>query len=824
MHFSAAPGLREILAIVVALACMTAAPVSAQSIAGRVVLTDTTTGVGGAIVVATDSAGASVRALTNPRGRFSLRVPHTGRYDVQLLRIGYRPTKVPALLVASASEPTIVTLVAESSRILLSAMNVRSTSACRVQPDSGQLVARVWEEARKAMLASQLRADDQANGAEYIGEWMEYDRTMDSTGRIVRQQRVQSVRHPTRHVFKSLTADSLARAGYVVQDNSGIAFYAPDAEALLSESFVLTHCFRISESRDRDTTVIGVRFEPTRTRSGVHDIEGTLWVDRNSAELRTLEFRYTNFPPVADDVAGGGHVDFRRLSGGQWIIEAWAARFPVLGPRDRTNRAGTSRTVFAADNLVVRSLQQTGGEVARMLVGDSALLVREAAATRIQLVSRDPNVSVADATILLHGTDYNTATGPNGTARIGPLPAGRYIASVFIPQLDSLGAPPLQFEVVAQLGARVDSLELPRASVMLANVCPRSATDSGTAMLRGTVRDKDGKVLQHVPVAVQYQKVDARALKIGLVGWTYHTLTDSTNARGRWQMCGVPHETDLVISAESEAGLDRRRFRIADARMFDVVDLELRPDSSALRAVDSLARASVEFVVTSDSGAALPGVTLDVTMPDGVERTFVTVQSGRVLLPKSQTGRATVRARALGYASGLVTFVVAEGRNTAPIVLSRVAAPSLDTVRVVGGRSVSARLDGFETRRLNREASRSIARDEIERRSPVSAWQMLMDVPSIRVSPYGGGTYAMSARGKSPSLLDPGAPCPMQVAVDGTLLVPRDEHGINLNDLPPPSQIHGIEVFAGAARIPLQFGGSGDNKWCGLIAIWTRDR
>ena len=142
----------------------------------------------------------------------------------------------------------------------------------------------------------------------------------------------------------------------------------------------------------------------------------------------------------------------------------------------------------------------------------------------------------------------------------------------------------------------------------------------------------------------------------------------------------------------------------------------------------------------------------------------------------------------------------------------------------VGGRRVSSRLDGFETRRLNREASRSIGRDEIERRGAVNAWPLLMDVPSVRVLPSGSGMYAISGRGKLPTLLDPGAPCPMQVAVYGTLLVPRDEHGVNLNDLPPPSQIHGIEVFAGAARIPLQFGGSGNNKWCGLILIWTRDR
>ena len=41
-------------------------------------------------------------------------------------------------------------------------------------------------------------------------------------------------------------------------------------------------------------------------------------------------------------------------------------------------------------------------------------------------------------------------------------------------------------------------------------------------------------------------------------------------------------------------------------------------------------------------------------------------------------------------------------------------------------------------------------------------------------------------------------------------------------NLPPPDQIHGIEVFAGPASIPPQYNGAANDKMCGLIAIWTR--
>ena len=44
----------------------------------------------------------------------------------------------------------------------------------------------------------------------------------------------------------------------------------------------------------------------------------------------------------------------------------------------------------------------------------------------------------------------------------------------------------------------------------------------------------------------------------------------------------------------------------------------------------------------------------------------------------------------------------------------------------------------------------------------------------------------------------------------------------NLKDLPSPDAIYGIEVFAGPASIPLQYGGSGRDKWCGLVVVWTK--
>jgi outer membrane receptor for ferrienterochelin and colicin len=165
-----------------------------------------------------------------------------------------------------------------------------------------------------------------------------------------------------------------------------------------------------------------------------------------------------------------------------------------------------------------------------------------------------------------------------------------------------------------------------------------------------------------------------------------------------------------------------------------------------------------------------------------------------------------------------------------PVILSAANLPQLDTVRIVGNeRKATGRLDEFETRRLNAAATRSITRAEIQARNPVDAWQMITNVPSVKIAEQGGLVIARSMRVETVSLNKKSdKPCYMRAMVDGVLL-PEDASvdgsanmATNLANLPAPDQIHGIEVFAGPASIPAQYGGSGTNKWCGLIAVWTR--
>ena len=97
---------------------------------------------------------------------------------------------------------------------------------------------------------------------------------------------------------------------------------------------------------------------------------------------------------------------------------------------------------------------------------------------------------------------------------------------------------------------------------------------------------------------------------------------------------------------------------------------------------------------------------------------------------------------------------------------------------------------------------------------------MLTQVQGVTVTDRDNMVVATSRRGIVTS--SGNDPCFLRIIVDGVALNASSGGGVDLRQLPPPDQVHSIEVFSGAASIPIQYGGTGQGKFCGLIAIWTR--
>lgn len=798
------------------------ATLSAQTLVGRVVLPDSTTPVAGAIVVATSVTGVQTRTLTSASGFFQLRLPHAGTVSTEVLRIGFRPSGGPSVAIGG-TETRTVTLIAHSLPVSLAAVTVTGATTCRIRPDSGLAVAQLWEEARKAMLATTLRSDGRA----LTGTRMVYERTIDSTGRVIRDQRVQREEHSTQRVFQSLPADSLARVGYVVPDPSGLSYYAPDPEVLLSEPFSDDHCFALAPSPADSAALVRIAFTPARRERGRYDIAGTVWIDRASAELRAVDFRYADLPGASETAPGGGRVEFVRLPSGAWFVSTWHAQLPVFAPASRPGAPGTRGGRVGAVPLVLRAVHETGGDVSRVTQGDSLLYARELPMVRVQVVSGDAAVPASGVTIALAGTNVTAVSAANGMVHLGPLPAGRYAGAVTHPALDSIDAPPLTRPFLARREAVIDTLVLPSLATLLRSVCPSVEETAGSAMLRGTVRDSAGAPTREATVTVRYLRVDGRSAASNAIRWNEETRRATTDALGHWRVCGVPRATDLAVevaNARGDAGA-RQRLRIDPVRMVATSDLVLTANAAADSASGAPSRPALRLLVTTADSTPLPEVTLDITdQPDAQRertRTIVTNLLGIATVPDVGPGPVTVSARRIGYQAGRVSFAMADSTADVRMVLSPTAAPLLDTMRIAA-RRLPGRFDAFEARRVSRATTATITRTDIDRRRPVQTWQLLTRISFVRITASALGVFAASGRGDTPSLIEPGKACPMQILIDGVRLSPADGSEVDLNQLPPPDAIHGIEVFAGAARLPLEFGGAGANKWCGAIAIWTR--
>jgi hypothetical protein len=227
----------------------------------------------------------------------------------------------------------------------------------------------LWEEIRKALDAASLTAADEY----YRYGVITYERERNARTFAVENENLRGKAVLSRSPFRSAPVETLAREGFAREARDGsIEYYAPDADVLLSQTFLDTHCFALRDDATRPDE-IGLAFEPTK-RSGPTDIEGVLWADRASAALRELEFRYVRLPHDVRDARLGGSATFEQQPGGSWIVRDWVIRMPLLerGPLLRHGEV----------EIIVGRILETGGQVVDLLPGDRAATIAAAARAR----------------------------------------------------------------------------------------------------------------------------------------------------------------------------------------------------------------------------------------------------------------------------------------------------------------------------------------------------------------------------------------------------------------------------------------------------------
>ncbi len=291
--------------------------------------------VAGAIVRLLRNDSVVVQVLSGAAGQALLPAAEASTYRIRVDRIGYSGF-VTGPFELAAGAPFRMELLLPSQVITLPEIVVRTTTACDGQRGEGEAAAALWEEIRKALTANVLT---QRTGAVEL-LLREFEREVSLTGRPVREW-VYRLTRTTRPPFGSLAASNLVRVGFVYNQGDSAVFAAPDANLLLSDEFVKSHCFSAVAGQPNQ---VGLHFEPLRSRQ-VPEVAGTLWVNRLTGELRFLEFEYRNLPPALARSDLGGRVEFQRLSSGDWIVSNWFVRMPVMGSFERF-RPGRSTTVI----------------------------------------------------------------------------------------------------------------------------------------------------------------------------------------------------------------------------------------------------------------------------------------------------------------------------------------------------------------------------------------------------------------------------------------------------------------------------------------------
>jgi hypothetical protein len=233
---------------------------------------------------------------------------------------------------------------------------------------------------------------------------------------------------------------------------------------------------------------------------------------------------------------------------------------------------------------------------------------------------------------------------------------------------------------------------------------------------------------------------------------------------------------------------------------------------------DHAMRGTISGIVTDTGLTAIGRANVSVV---GLRLGVRSGPNGRFEFRNMPGGRYIIIVAAFGYEPITETIeVVANDTLRLAVSLER-RTESLDTV-VATAVNVVPGLADFEARRASGQGQ-FLSEAEIARRNSVASTELLRSFLSINVRPVVNGAQgpmyvAMSRRGGGSGLgrHGGGMECEMLVILDGIPMpTPFD-----LNTLPAPKELAGIELYSGDARIPLRF--AGFDRGCGVILVWTK--
>jgi len=512
------------------------------------------------VALVTREGSQVAQSLSRSSGLFELAAPAPAEYRVRADRIGFATT-YSEFFRLSPADTLVIQLEAAVEVISLEGIETQGTRRCEVRPREGLAVNTAWEEARTALAAA---AWTQERGL-YRYEMVDVVRRLDRDGRRVLSEERQYRQGYRKAPYVSRAADSLAATGFARISSEGAVYWAPDANVLLSDSFLNTHCFALKRGEDEAEDLLGLTFEPVPGRR-VSDIEGTLWLERESAELRRLDFRYRNLnlPDALLRGSPGGRVEFEALPNGTWIVSAWSIRMPQGGSAANPL---TGRIDARLEGITVQ-----GGEVVSVRGNEGVVLESDLGGRIVGTVFDSLQVGLPGARVFIEGTEGASAeviTDEEGRFQISRLEPGVYDVNFTYAYFEPFGYRPEPFRVEvedAETPAQVN-FAAPTQRQVVARLCrsqeqERSPAAGGalvfSGILAGRVTDDAGNAVPDADVRVVARAYAVRTsgaesgsdspVREAMLREERTGVVVKTNAAGYYLACWVPVDTTLEVA------------------------------------------------------------------------------------------------------------------------------------------------------------------------------------------------------------------------------------------------------------------------------------
>lgn len=201
--------------------------------------------------------------------------------------------------------------------------------------------------------------------------------------------------------------------------------------------------------------------------------------------------------------------------------------------------------------------------------------------------------------------------------------------------------------------------------------------------------------------------------------------------------------------------------------------------------------------------------------------------AGRFRIVVGDAINVTVHVRKIGYRADSIVATPGEA-DVLRIAIDPAVATTLASMVVR-----DSALTGFERRARRNGGGHFIRLADIERLKPTNTTDLLRSIPGIAFSDSDGVVRVVSQRNVRRTMPSSGRlaiggdtvhmpvsdaeRCPVRVALDGRLM----DGGFSVNDV-RPADIVAIELYFGAATIPVEFSSVRHGSPCGLIMIWTK--